>query len=45
MIDPDTGGCLNTDGVTSVSEYLADLDVADDNVINVQDANADASEC
>jgi hypothetical protein len=44
VVDPDTRRGLNTNGITGISEYLADLDVANDDVFDIQDADADASE-
>jgi hypothetical protein len=44
VINPDTRRSLNANGITGVGKYLANLDVADDDVFNVQDADANATE-
>ena len=44
VIDPDFAGSLNSDGVTGIGEDLGDLDVTDDNVGDVNDAETNANE-
>ena len=40
MVDPDLVSGLDTNGITSISQNFGDLDVADDNVVYVQHAEA-----
>lgn len=44
MLCTDGSAHLNTDVITRVGEDLGDLDVADDNVGNIQDTETDANE-
>jgi hypothetical protein len=44
VVDPDLGGFLDTDGIASAGEDLADLEVTDDHVVGLDDADADADQ-
>ena len=44
MINPDLVGCLNANSV-AWSEHFLNVDVPDDNVVFVQDAESDTDEC
>lgn len=44
MVEPDLGSFLNTNGVTSIGDYLGDLNVTDDNVGFPVDTEANTDE-
>lgn len=43
VIEPDIGGLLNSDAITALD--LAELQIADDDILNVLDCQVDASDC
>ncbi len=45
VVDPDLGCSLNTDVITSLSQNLGDLQVAQDYVRFIYDAETNANEC
>jgi hypothetical protein len=40
VVNPDLGRLLDTDGITSTGEHLGDLEVTDDNVLDLNDTDA-----
>lgn len=44
MVEPNFAGILDTDRITNISDNLGDLDVSDDDIADIEDAEPNTNE-